>query len=158
MIRLILWRVLAFFLARYELISAPKEAPHNGEPYLSRWHFPRWLARRYGAEYLFLHYFHQSDPDRGWHNHPWEWCESELLSGSYLQEIFVRNEFVRRLGGSPLWHQTFRRGDRNMLYGHFHKVILLGRPVWTLFRAGPKHGRGWGFVDERGNFTNASGT
>lgn len=133
------WRLLAFLLARYEFIDV------DG-PYLSRWHFPRWLARVYGARYLFLHYFHDSDDDRrGWHYHPWTWCESRLLTGAYVQSTpyFWRGEWCEAC-------QVFVAGQRNRLTDEYHLVQLLRRPVWTLFRAGPKHGRSWGFMNSRG--------
>jgi hypothetical protein len=140
------WRILAALFARYELILAP-----DGSKYLSRWHYPSWLvdltARHDGGaqDYLFLHYFHQSDPDRGWHCHPWEWCESKILRGVYVQALpyFWRG----------LYRPAFRVyavGDRNRLTDEYHAVSIVRGPVWTLFRAGPKHGRSWGFMNERG--------
>ncbi len=147
MIRFLVWRVLAFFLARYELIPAP-----DGSPYLSRWHFPRWLARKRGAAYLFLHHFHQSDPDRGWHNHPYHWCESTLLRGAYVQTI----PYLWRGEWRPAY-QTFRSSGVNMLFGQYHAVALIASPVWTLFRAGPKHGKSWGFMDRSGRQWPANG-
>ncbi len=140
MIRFLVWRVLALFLARYELIPAP-----DGKPYLSRWHFPLWLARRYGAAELFLHHFHTSDPDRGWHNHPYEWCEGRLLQGAYVQAI---PQFW--LGEWRPAYKTFRAGDRNRLTNERHAVALIKSPVRTLFLAGPKHGRSWNFMDRNG--------
>ncbi len=141
MIRWALWRALAFLIASYELIPAP-----DGSPYLSRWHFPAWLARRYGAAFLFLHYFHASDSDRGWHNHPYIWEDAEILRGAYLQAIPYRWRGEWRAA-----RKVFRAGDRNRLTNEYHSVSLLQRPVWTLFKAGPKHGRSWGFMDHRGN-------
>lgn len=156
-----LWRLLAFLLGRYELIRAP-----DGSPYLSRWHFPKWLAKRHGCAFLFLHHFHQSDPDRGWHNHPWTWCESTILKGAYLQETFQHDYIDRR---------AFTPGQSNFLTAQFHAVRLYSelcirtgppngfpvvkmvpRETWTLFRAGPKHGRSWGFVNRAGKFTPAN--
>lgn len=154
----VFWRVLAFLLARYELILAP-----NGVPYLSRWHFPTWLARRMGACQLFLHHFHTGDPDRGWHNHPWAWCESRLLGGAYVQEclwIFsggVQIESVRSFDVTyRVTTEVFEAGDRNRLTSQFHAVRLLTPTVWTLFATGPKHGRSWGFKDMTGHFTPAN--
>lgn len=135
------WRLLAAVLARYELILAP-----DGSPYLSRWHFPEWIARMLGGTYAFLHHFHASDPDREWHNHPWVWCRSRLLSGAYTQEI----PYFRKAGEWRPACRVFTRGDKNFLTSEYHRVLLLRRPVWTLFVAGPKHGRSWGFKDSRG--------
>jgi hypothetical protein len=141
------WRFLALLLARYELIPAP-----SGAPYLSRWHFPAWLARACDSTYLFLHYFHTSDPDRGWHCHPWTWCESWILRGAYAQAIpyFWRGEWVEAF-------RVFQAGDRNRLTDEHHAVSILRGPVWTLFRAGPKHGKSWGFMDRHGRRWAANG-
>lgn len=132
------WRVLAAVFARYELIRV------DGE-YLSRWHYPEWIARRLGAPYAFLHYFHTSDPDRGWHNHPWIWLDVRILRGAYVQEIpyFWRGEWRAGL-------RTFVAGQRNRLTSEYHRVLILRRPVWTLALAGPRHGRSWGFMDHLG--------
>jgi hypothetical protein len=153
------WRLLAFLIARYELIPKPLDA--GGGPYLSRWHFPAWLARAYDCAELFLHDFHCSDPDRGWHNHPYTWCESRLLDGAYTQEtLWIDvNEY-----GPPSIHRlcyrvaydTFRAGETNRLTSQFHAVRLMTRKVRTLFRAGPKHGRSWGFKNLSGEFTPAN--
>ena len=151
MIRFAIYRVLAFLLARYELIPAP-----DGAAYLSRWHFPRWLARWHAAEYLFLHYFHTSDPDRGWHCHPWRWCESRLLRGSYTQEIRRLVHPWRGPGRPRTEYKDFVAGDTNYLGAEFHRVTLGSRPVWTLFRAGAKHGKSWGFINEAGVYTPAN--
>ncbi len=154
MIALVFWRVLAFFLARYELIRAP-----DGTPYLSRWHFPAWVVAAHnaimiaGAEYLFLHCFHQSDPDRGWHNHPYLWCEARPLRGAYVQSIRedARGEHARTV------MRVCRPGTVNFLRDEYHAVYLLYTPTWTLFRAGMKHGRSWGFVDAAGAYRAANG-
>lgn len=134
------WRFLAFLLARYEMIPAP-----SGADYLSRWHFPAWLARWYHCTELFLHHFHTSDPDRGWHNHPYVWCEGRPLRGAYVQAIpyFWRNHWAPE-------YRTFSEGARNRLTTEYHAVSILRGPLWTLFRAGPKHGRSWGFMDSTG--------
>lgn len=163
MARVLFWRVLAFFLARYELI-----APH-GVPYLSRWHFPQWLARLHGAEYLFLHRFHRGDEGRGWHNHPYAWCEATVLAGYYWQEV-QRESAPMALGydanRSMMWlpreffvsRRFYGLGDMNRLTNEFHALRLSpGVRTWTLFRAGAKHGRSWGFRDAEGNFTPANG-
>lgn len=148
MIRFLVWRSLAFFLARYELIPAP-----DGTPYLSRWHFPQWVARLAGAPFLFLHHFHQSDPDRGWHDHPWIWCSSELLRGEYVQAI----PYLWRGEWRPAY-QAFHTGDTNRLTNERHAVSLTITPVWTLFRAGLKHGRSWSFMDRTGRVWSANGS
>lgn len=102
-------------------------------PYLIRWHI---------APGLYLHKFVSSDPDRGWHCHPWKWAWSMLLRGSYFQSV------------PPGWglpchapEGDYYAGDKNYLCeGDYHRVILNTPTVWTLFRHGPKHGRSWNFM------------
>lgn len=135
------WRLIAFLFARYELI------PVDRKDYLSRWHYPQWIANVHGMRcaFLFLHYFHTGDPDRGWHNHPWFWMDSRILRGAYLQAIpyLWRGEWREA-------RRVFRTGDRNLITNEYHKIDLLRRPTWSLVRCGPKHGRSWGFMDHRG--------
>ena len=147
MIRWAYWRALAFLYARYELIPAP-----DGSPYMSRWHFPTWLARRYDAAFLFLQFFHQSDQDRGWHDHPWTWFKSRILRGAYLQATpyFWRGEWRQA-------YRVFREGDCNYITSERHTISILRRPTWTLLLAGPKHGRSWGFMDHKGRTWPANG-
>jgi len=86
---------------------------------------------------VYLHKFLSSDPDRGWHCHPWVWAASRILDGSYMQSSPEGS-------GLPL---CLRAGDLNILReGDYHRVLLMTRVVWTLFWHGPKHGRSWHFL------------
>jgi hypothetical protein len=109
----------------------------NGEPYLERY----FVARAFGCE-LFLHRFLASDPDRGFHNHPWRWAVSLVLSGRYVEFIWSPD------GG---YRQRWREPGRMAAFGarHLHRVVLPAseKECWTLFLTGPRLiGANWGFI------------
>jgi hypothetical protein len=126
---LVLLRVWAVICTRVTIVSPDGDRA----PYLIRWHV--WPG-------LYLHKFVSSDPDRGWHCHPWEWASSRILDGVYYQSV------------PPGWglpchapEGVYRAGDVNqLLEGDYHRVLLVTPIVWTLFRHGPKHGHSWNFL------------
>jgi len=171
-----LWLVLRVYaFTRPKLVIAPE-----GKLYLTRWYltpydkadgkaswFAAWYRRYFPCVYL--HCFHASDPDRGWHSHPWEWATSLILRGRYLESrnvssyptllnlILVFNMCAQALSGKDMWpggvswDQKFGPGDVNTLSAKtFHRVKLITPRVWTLFVAGPLHGREWEFMAEDG--------
>src|SRR3546814_20047607 len=101
-----------------------------GQPYLERYYVGTVFGTRF-----YLHRFVASDPDRGWHDHPWPWAFSIILSESYLEETRAGTRHVR-------WF-NFLVGDS------FHRVILRQRygrtlPVWTQFAHRAKRVKRWG--------------
>jgi hypothetical protein len=131
----------------------------NNERYLERY----YIARAFGCE-LYLHRFLASDPDRGFHNHPWRWAASLVLAGSYVEKLF-------RADGLP--KDRVRKAGHFTVFGpdHLHRVVILdrftgipvpdqlngllpdrqrGKDCWTLFAVGPRieyeKGRSWGFL------------
>lgn len=136
-------------MLRPYLLIAP-----GGADYLHRWYltphgdgrFAKWWRRHCPG--VFLHCFVASDPDRGWHSHPWVWAKSLIMRGEYLESRPY--DCVDGKLTDVWW--TYTPGDVNSLTGdHFHKVKLLTPRVWTLFIVGPLHGREWEFLDEQGN-------
>lgn len=97
------------------------------QPYLERY----YVGQAFGATF-YLHRFVGSDPDRGKHDHPWNWARSLILSGWYLEET--------RAGTRPVRWYNRLTGDT------FHRVVLPAgcREVWTLFWHGP-YVKAWGF-------------
>ena len=105
----------------------------HGEPYLERYYL-------FGLAgwHLYLHRFVDSDPDRGLHDHPWSRAISLVLSGGYDEQRFDASGAVRC--------RLIRPGRINRLRGEtYHRVVLRGRPAWTLFAHGPRV-KGWGFL------------
>ncbi len=117
---------------RYRVI----EYPATGGPYLLRLYvFKKWRERLPG---LFLHYFYRSDADRDLHNHPWDWAVSLILRGGYYEHT-----------GWDI--DEYPPGSTNMLLSNsFHRVELLDERAgcWSLFVAGPREKRLWGFSNE----------
>ncbi len=147
-----LWLVLRCIATlRHRFDISPK-----GKPYLIRWYltpsgkgkFAKWYRRNFPG--VFLHCFLESDPDRGWHSHPWTWAASLILRGGY-RESRPDNWFLNWY--DDLWRE-YKEGNWNTLTGaDWHKVKLLTPKVWTLFVVGPLHGLEWSFMDEYGNIT-----
>lgn len=106
----------------------------DGEPYLERY----FLARLFGCE-IYIHRFVASDPDRGYHNHPFAWCASLVLCGGYEERIWNPDGwYMRRIKrpGSFGWFGP----------NHLHRVVLReGGYCWTLFAVGPRI-QSWGFM------------
>lgn len=132
-----LLRVLG--LARRKLVIAQED-----QLYLTRWYLTpegHWWRDRFPA--VFLHCFHSSDPDRGFHSHPWIWAASLILNGWYAEERPAGRDIVDTFVYGP--------GDTNIIgQDDFHRVQLLTDRVWTLFVCGPLHGDEWEFLDEDG--------
>jgi hypothetical protein len=99
--------------------------------YLTRTVFPRVFGVR-----PLLHRFHRPDADRHEHNHPWIWCFSVVLCGSYDEVRGGRERRVR-------FFNLLRHGD-------YHRIARLNGEVWTLFLAG-RRVSSWGFKTERGH-------
>lgn len=123
-----------------------REIPREGQPYLTRFYIsaPRTaedsdneMPERFG---IYLHHFHDGDKDPDFHNHPWRWALSLILSGVYYEE---------RIEGTHITNYVRRAGGFNLLTDKtFHRVDILedydGTPIWTLFITGPRIKR-WGF-------------
>lgn len=107
----------------------------HGEPYLERY----YLAGAAGW-HCYLHRFVASDPDRGLHDHPWSFALALVLSGGYDE--------LRLDAAGASRRRRIRPGRLNLLRGEtHHRVVLRGRPAWTLFVHGPRV-KGWGFLRE----------
>jgi hypothetical protein len=144
-----LWLLLRVFAF---LRPTLKVSP-GGKDYLVRWYltpsgegrFAKWYRRHLPG--VFLHCFLSSDPDRGWHSHPWTWACSLILRGEYQESRPMPWSYV---GFIDDWHY-YEPGKINTLTGaDWHRVKLLTPKVWTLFVVGPLHGIEWHFMDERG--------
>lgn len=100
---------------------------------------PAWL----GGWTAYVHHYLRSDPDRGPHDHPWDWAVALQLAGGYDEE---------RLNGFDGPHLRFRYSWRRpgvpyrLTGADFHRVIVQpGRTSWSLFVHGPRT-KGWGFL------------
>jgi len=117
-----------------QLIRVPREEGGPPEPYLERY---RLLELPWGSK-VYVHRFVDSDPERGYHNHPWDSLSFPLV-GEYLEHVFhPAGERVARYGVG---------GYNRILQEKFHRVELTSPDAWTLFyRRGTANG--WGFLFE----------
>ena len=126
------------YLSRYYLIGRPWM--RDGSEPIDELGSPRRDAVFRTGVHVYLHHFHRSDEDRALHNHPWQWSRSLILAGGYIEERRGPDDLVRR--------RVVRPGAWNTIDGDdFHRVDLIENDCWSLFIAGPKHGRSWGFWD-----------
>lgn len=133
-------RLLHWFASKY---PASRVIYDRGgvSPYLSRWYLHD--HRRGKGIAVFLHKFHRGDDDMECHNHPWRWSIAIILSGGYVEE---------RREGDRVVSRIVRPGTINAIRAtDFHRVDLLSDESWSLFIAGPKTGKSWGFWNR---FTN----
>lgn len=109
---------------------------YNDGPYLERYYLGTIFGKR-----LFIHRFMASDPDRGLHDHPWEWALSLILSGGY-DELIMYGKDIKVIKRRAFTINKFT-GEK------FHRVMLPDELVgksWTLFIHGDRD-RDWGFLN-----------
>jgi hypothetical protein len=123
------------YLSRYYLRGRPT-MPDGSEPFAPDGAPKREAIFPEGVA-IYLHKFHRSDSDDALHNHPWVWSRSLVLAGGYSEERRVGNAVVRR----DVRPVTWNRIDAD----DFHRVDLLEQDCWSLFFAGPKTSKSWGF-------------
>jgi hypothetical protein len=112
----------------------------NGEPYLERYFLFAIGPRRNPWVTAYIHRFVASDPDRGFHDHPWSWALSLILSGQYLEMMFRNGDITRFPVGAHKTPGTVTAFGPN----HKHRVELVSNECWTLFIHG-RWIRPWGF-------------
>lgn len=130
------WAMLrAFAVLRPLRIIGERGIGPQPNPLFLRWFLssrPRTPTET-GTPGWYLHNYRRPDLDRREHNHPWKEAHTIVLRGGYVE---TRDGIRRtRLPGD---HAAFDRET-------FHRITAVLPGTWTLFYAGPKHGRGWGF-------------
>jgi hypothetical protein len=148
------WYLVWLLVYAYARTRPSVVIPIDGKPYVTRWFLTGNAARirralergETGMPGLWLHKFHRADADRRLHNHPYEVADTRILRGGYTE--------LRAHGDRDAWIHVYRAGDVSRITpGTWHRIAELHGETWTLFRAGRKHGRGWGFRgrDLKGN-------
>lgn len=102
----------------------------------------------------YIHHYLRSDPDRGWHNHPWGWAIAWPLVHGYLEQ---RAKFLDAPPGTRgmrirTWFNARKPPVPYVLTDKdFHKVIIPYDNVtsWSLFIHGPKK-QTWGMIRPAG--------
>lgn len=122
----------------------PRRQIHvNNALYLERY----YVGSLFGVTF-YLHRFMSSDGESHLHNHPWTWGRALVLSGWYDEEravnLYTRGLFVK--------YQTIRWWSA-VNANTIHRIAHVAPDTWTLFMHGPRHGHGWGFLEQKGNTT-----
>lgn len=121
----------------------------DGRPFLYRYHL---FALTNDGPGMCIHRFVKSDPDRGYHDHPWKRSMSFILSGGYEERVL--NLTDRKS------YQTYQRNRFTFNYlkgeNNFHRVMLEeGKDAWTIFMFA-KRNKTWGMIDLDGNYNSMS--
>ncbi len=108
----------------------------DGVPFLYRYHLISFGTDGPG---LCIHNFVKSDPDRGYHDHPWDRALSLIMCGGYEERILVDKTYVSRKRN--MWTFNYLDGRKT-----FHRVMVDEKNTpWTLFAFG-KRSKVWGMV------------
>lgn len=122
----------------------------RGVPFLYRYHL---FALGKDGPGMCIHHFVASDPDRGYHDHPWNYGLSFILCGGYKERILKRETNDYTTIERNRWRFNFLRG-RNV----FHRVMLEPhQDAWTIF-AFQKRSKTWGMVSLAGEYKPMSTT
>ena len=113
----------------------------NGTPFLYRYHI---IALTKDGPGICIHHFVRSDPDRGYHDHPWKKSISFILSGKYNELIYNPKSKVIDQFKRNTWNFNYLDGSK------FHRVMLNeGEDAWTLFFF-QKRAKVWGMYSLTG--------
>ncbi len=112
----------------------------GGRPYITRWFLTATPAAGSTlTEGWHLHRIHVGDGDRRLHNHPTEWARAWVLRGGYKEQWNFGD-------GAAYCSYLYEPGAKIEIPPEvYHRIAWVRPNTWTLFHAGPKHGRGWGF-------------
>lgn len=122
----------------------------QGRPFLERYHL---FSLTNDGPGVCIHHFVRSDPDRGYHDHPWKHAASIILAGGYEERVVSGASTTP--GHVPQYITVMRRSGRcHGLSGenYFHRVLLPeGSDCWTLFFFGARR-KTWGMIDFEGRY------
>jgi 8-oxo-dGTP diphosphatase len=132
-----LLRCLIVALTNYLPVKVIRD--DKGVPFLYRYHL--FMLGPDGPG-MCIHRFVKSDPERGYHDHPWSFSMSFILCGGYHERILSTET---KEGYVEKWRNRF---TFNHLDGHktFHRVMIEeGKDAWTLFYF-QKRSKTWGMI------------
>jgi len=134
-------RIVIVFITNFLPVKVIRD--DKGVPFLYRYHL--FTLYRNGPG-MCIHRFVRSDPERGYHDHPWKKSISFILCGSYEERIYDKNNHN---GYRVKYRNRFRF---NYLDGvnTFHRVIVPdNKDAWTLF-AFQKRSKIWSMISLTG--------
>ncbi len=111
---------------------------YKGKPFLYRYHL---FALTNDGPGIAIHHFVASDPDRGYHDHPWKNALSFILCGGYDERILNDDKKTYSTYKRGRWCFNYLKGE-----GVYHRVMIdEGKDAWTIFFFG-KREKTWGMV------------
>ena len=118
---------------------------HNGVPFLYRYHL---FALSNDGPGLCIHRFVKSDPDRGYHDHPWKKSMSFILAGGYEERLLnLTDNKSYDIKNRNRWTFNYLKGTNN-----FHRVMMADKKdAWTIF-AFSKRNKVWGIIGLDGEY------
>jgi hypothetical protein len=124
----------------------PYERPRQ-EPkvYMQRWFLWGGRFKTTLGFSVRVHKIILSDQDRELHDHPWNFF-SIILRRGYFEQTTHDECGVKTLAKISPGRVIYRKAE------HRHRIVILGKPAWTLVFVGPKV-RSWGFWSKAGVFT-----
>ena len=141
-----MWREFIFWVASWFSVKVFRD--DNGKPYLYRYRVLSWGDNGPG---VYLHHYVMSDPDKGYHNHPWEQAYSIILSGGYTERVHNKS--------SRGYRETYYgRGSLRTIQGQgiFHRIVIApGDDAWTLIAFSSRN-KPWGTVGTDGRYQEMS--
>lgn len=133
-------RWIVVFITNYLPVKVIR---YKGKPFLYRYHV---LSLTNDGPGICFHNFVESDPDRGYYDHPWNSAFSFILCGKYDERILNDDKKTYTTYPRNRWTFNFLKGK-----DVYHRVMLdEGKDVWTIFFFGKKS-KTWGMVDLNGN-------
>jgi 8-oxo-dGTP diphosphatase len=131
----------------------------RGIPFLYRYHL---FTFGYDGPGLCIHHFVKSDPDRGYHDHPWSSALSFILCGGYEERIvnsasaIIESDRNNRSDTKIPSFDVYQRNRWNFNYldgvKNFHRVIIPENgDAWTLFGFRGRS-KTWGMINLEGKY------
>lgn len=129
----------------------------SGVPFLYRYHL---FALTNDGPGVCIHRFVKSDPDRGYHDHPWKRALSFILCGGYDERIVHKGDELDSEGKPKYVTHRRNRFTFNYLNGAdvYHRVMIKeGKDAWTIFFF-QKRSKVWGMLSLDGAYKAMSTT
>lgn len=139
-------RQLIIFITNFLPVKVIRD--DHGRPFLYRYHL---FSLSNDGPGMCIHHFVKSDPDRGYHDHPWEKSISFILAGKYDERILNDDKKTYETYIRNRWTFNYLDGKKT-----FHRVMIEDdKDVWTLFYF-QKRSKIWGMISLNGIYQQMS--
>lgn len=136
-------RILVIWFTNFLSVKVIRD--DKGVPFLYRYHL---FALTSDGPGMCIHRFVKSDPDRGYHDHPWSNAVSFILCGGYEERILNLED-----------KKTYTVHERNRFtfnylsgQDNFHRVMIApNRDAWTIFMFSQR-AKTWGMIGLDGEY------